>query len=155
MSKVKLFIDTEFTSLDSPKLISIGLVDESGEHTFYAELQNGWGRRECSTFTMDEVLPHLQGDLMLRAAAKKGLLSYLAQFPDGAEILTDAPHYDGVLLQDLLKGAMPGNVTLIQVPDGDAIHEALDDIYLMQGLTRHHALHDAQAMRLAYLGRAG
>ena len=39
----RLFFDTEFTALtDDAKLISIGLIDESGRHTFYAELADTW-----------------------------------------------------------------------------------------------------------------
>lgn len=38
---MKVFFDTEFTELGvDPKLISIGLVDETGERTFCAELSD-------------------------------------------------------------------------------------------------------------------
>ncbi|OIQ97615.1 hypothetical protein GALL_203740 [mine drainage metagenome] len=37
--RLRVFFDTEFSDLVAdPKLISIGLVDETGERTFYAEL---------------------------------------------------------------------------------------------------------------------
>lgn len=40
---LRIFFDTEFTGLIvAPKLISIGLIDETGEHTFYAELSDTW-----------------------------------------------------------------------------------------------------------------
>lgn len=44
---LNVFIDTEFTDLLDPQLISIGLVAESGEE-FYAELP--YEVRACSVF---------------------------------------------------------------------------------------------------------
>lgn len=38
MNSYPVFLDTEFTDWSNPKLISLGLVDHSGNRTFYAEL---------------------------------------------------------------------------------------------------------------------
>ena len=55
---VTIFLDTEFTSIDAPRLISIGLVSSSGRE-FYAELIDSWNLGECSLFVLGQVLPLL------------------------------------------------------------------------------------------------
>ena len=52
-----IFIDTEFTDFADTELISIGLITDSGEHEFYAELPVN--RRKCSDFVIETVLPQL------------------------------------------------------------------------------------------------
>ncbi|MEZ4600753.1 MAG: hypothetical protein R2940_13270 [Syntrophotaleaceae bacterium] len=56
-----VFLDTEFTHLDAPKLISIGLVSICGRE-FYAELTDGWGLQDCSLFVLGQVLPLLDNE---------------------------------------------------------------------------------------------
>jgi len=59
---MRIFFDTEFTDLCAkPKLISIGLVDETGERTFYAELTDTYEREDCGDFAIEIVLPLLDG----------------------------------------------------------------------------------------------
>ena len=50
-----VFLDTEFTQLLRPDLISIGLVSERG-HEFYAELTD-FPHDRCSEFVRAEILP--------------------------------------------------------------------------------------------------
>ena len=52
----KIFIDAELTDFVDPKVISIGLVAESGEE-FYAELP--FSMRDCSEFVRETVVPML------------------------------------------------------------------------------------------------
>lgn len=53
----RLFFDTEFTGLTpDAKLISIGLVDESGRYTFYAELTDTWKPGDVGEFAVREVI---------------------------------------------------------------------------------------------------
>lgn len=52
-----LFLDTEFTDLHRPYLISVGLVDATGEHRFYAELCDTWQKSRCSYFVLENVIP--------------------------------------------------------------------------------------------------
>lgn len=49
-----VFIDTEFTDFLDPRLLSIGLVAETGEE-FYAELP--YDIKACSAFVKEAVLP--------------------------------------------------------------------------------------------------
>jgi hypothetical protein len=58
----RFFVDIK--SADSPTgttPISIGLVDESGKHTFYAEPSDTWQLSDASEFTQREVTPHIEG----------------------------------------------------------------------------------------------
>lgn len=55
---MRFFLDTEFTNLDSPKLISIGIVSEDSKG-FYRKLTNGCTLADCSLFALGWVLPLL------------------------------------------------------------------------------------------------
>lgn len=60
--RIRIFFDTEFTGLTADaKLISIGFVDETGAHEFYAELTDTYSLSDCSAFCIRKVIPHLQG----------------------------------------------------------------------------------------------
>ena len=60
---MRIFFDTEFTGLTADaKLISIGLIDESGENEFYSELADTYDILDCSVFCRREVLPNLRVD---------------------------------------------------------------------------------------------
>ena len=54
-----IFLDTEFTSFESPELISIGLAASSGED-FYAEVP--FAVASASPFVCDVVIPLLDKD---------------------------------------------------------------------------------------------
>ena len=56
--KTKIFIDTEFTGLETMDLISIGLVSEDGRE-FYAE-RNDFDVGICNEFVRSNVLPILR-----------------------------------------------------------------------------------------------
>ncbi len=55
---MKIYLDTEFTSLENPKLISIGLIAGDGQE-FYRELTTGWSLPDCTMFVLGWVLPWL------------------------------------------------------------------------------------------------
>lgn len=52
-----VFLDTEFTRMDRPNLISLALVTEDGLE-FYAE-RTDYDPRQCSEFVRERVLPQL------------------------------------------------------------------------------------------------
>lgn len=52
-----LFVDTEFTSLEHPELVSLGVAASDGRE-FYAE-RSDFPRGRCSAFVVSEVLPKL------------------------------------------------------------------------------------------------
>lgn len=55
---MRCFLDTEFSSMDRPALISIALVADDGRE-FYAEVTDSWTLEDCSDFVISNVLPHL------------------------------------------------------------------------------------------------
>jgi len=68
-----IFFDTEFTDLGvDPRLISIGLVAEDGERTFYAELSDTNEPKDCGEFARLAVLPQLEGGDNLRIPPQFG-----------------------------------------------------------------------------------
>ena len=62
-SEMRVWLDTEFTDLQHPKLISIGMATEGGSEV-YVELAEGqagcWAVRDCSEFVVVTVLPLLE-----------------------------------------------------------------------------------------------
>lgn len=54
---VRVFLDTQYTNVQDPKLIAFGLA--CGGASTYAELADGWASADCSAFVHDNVLPHL------------------------------------------------------------------------------------------------
>lgn len=58
MDVYPVFLDTEFTNLNDPRLISIGIASACGRE-FYVELHDGWTLGDCSLFTLTQVLPFL------------------------------------------------------------------------------------------------
>jgi hypothetical protein len=43
---MNIYLDTEFTNLEDPSLISLGMVAESGQEC-YRELTTGWALADC------------------------------------------------------------------------------------------------------------
>ena len=56
---MRLFLDTEFTSPETKQLISIGIISEDGQRSFYGEL-NDYDASLCNRFVCESVLPHLE-----------------------------------------------------------------------------------------------
>ena len=81
----RLFLDTEFTCLVNPQLISIGIVSEDGRQEFYRELKDTWTLAGCSLFVLGWVLPWLSD-------GKTGRLLYdrLQSYLDLIQYETDA-----------------------------------------------------------------
>lgn len=152
-----IFVDTEFTDLEYPQLISIGLVSDTGER-FYAELSNGWSPEGCSAFVHEHILPQLTAGEFLqeRYFAGRRLADWLAEFAVPVRVVTDAPGYDWVLMVDLLEGNLPENLC----PEPLAFYcESFPELVpLLQEARQkafadapaHHALNDAEALREAW-----
>jgi hypothetical protein len=168
---MKVFMDTEFTDLRIPKLISIGLVSEDGERSFYAELPGNYENAVCSDFVIDTVLPLLDaptltGKINYRTVyakmtmdeCRQHLDSWFACIQEPTRIYTDAPHYDFALLKAIFNG-YPWPALVDTYPHLPALGECewmqfdsmTDRIFANQPFRRHHALDDAQAMCLAFL----
>jgi len=159
----RLFIDTEFTSLsDDAKLISIGLVDESGKHKFYAELADTWQPSDAGGFAQREIMPHLEG-----GASRIPLVTlkqYLAAWIKGLRMpvmLAMDASLDWSWIETLLKQRWPRNLardplllTIDYLRKIDAFEVAREAAFAA-GLRRHHALDDALANRQAWYSSGG
>jgi len=138
-------------------LISVGVVDDAGE-TFYMELEmgkHGWSMSKCSTFTMDVVLPLLQGgDCVGTNEEVATKLQAWIEKRHVEQVMSD--HImDWHFFNKLLKHHWPKNLAtncffLSNVESDVYQHEYQDrfDAYLNP---RHHALNDAEALREAQL----
>lgn len=126
---MRIFFDTEFTGLTrGAKLISIGLVDETGEHEFYAELADTYTPAECS-----DVREWL-----------------LARGPETV-LVCDSPR-DVAQIRGLLLEALPPNTTLQVLGWWGNLKRRISNrgrrLHRKLGLRVHHALDDARVNRL-------
>lgn len=145
---LKLFLDTEFTSLEVPQLISVGLVAETGPEC-YVELL-GIRQEDCSNFVFDEVWPHLKPRTfgLQRPAAAARIKSWIALLGEPVQLATDSLEYDWRLIEELLRSndCWPSNLApapaIIEV---DPL--AIEVCFALQpAAIRHHALWDARAL---------
>lgn len=150
-----VFLDTEFTDLDKPQLLSIGLVDELGR-TFYAEL-DGFELAACSPFVWTNVLPLLTGPVFPSQEVATLVRRWLADAGEQCQIVTDSPEYDFDLLKRLLGDDWPSNLatqaqrfdTYTSWPHSDVYARARQGAY-KPGWPEHHALADALALKASW-----
>jgi hypothetical protein len=160
----RLFVDTEFTGLTGDaKLISIGLVDESGKHTFYAELADTWQVGDAGEFAQREVIPHLAGGAsrMAMALLQKQLSDWITALQVPVMLATDSLQWDWPWIRLLLQPHWPHNLardplllTMNYLCEFDAFEREREAAYA-GGLRRHHALDDALANRQAWYTSGG
>jgi hypothetical protein len=171
-----LFLDTEFTQIFSPnlepKLISIGLINEEGDKTFYAELTDHYIVEECSDFVREIVLPLLDApDLPAKIDynaiyarmsfddCRVHLTHWIELIGEPALCLSDAPNFDWPFVQDLFYDhpwpgyllKKPQNCVPFQWEAQFKYHKAATIAQQSREFRRHHALDDAKVMRLASL----
>ena len=160
-----MFLDTEFSTLEEryvdAKLISIGLVDESGRHTFYAELDH-WNDGECSEFTRTVVTPLLDGGKSILNCNDLGyqLKKWIEKFETPVNIWTDTSSLDWRWLHWLFTVGGTGwpeniaqkpNVLSFDAIKGEQFTNGVEASYSKGKLRRHHALDDAEANRRGWL----
>ena len=148
------FLDTEFTRLHDPSLISIGLVTQNGEE-FYAEVP--FPQIECSEFVRDIVMPLLRreehavckDDYELRTR----LLTWLTLVKPRTtlQICYEAAE-DWTLLTAVL-GVVPAFVQGKHLYSNEVNELMRWDFFQRSGLPEHHALYDARALRAAFFPR--
>lgn len=151
---MRVFMDTEFTDFLDPRLISIGMVADSGEE-FYAEVP--FPDAACSAFVREAVLPLLKQyphaycpvvDLGMRITE---WLQIVKGSNEGIEICIDY-QTDWDLFADALDNRVPPWCKPRHV--GRNINALLQYAYHKKnGLPQHHALFDAQANRYAFRER--
>jgi len=148
----RVWLDTEFTRLVQPQLLSLGAVADDGAE-FYAEIADPPEApagealpARCSAFVREVVLPLLRGPARPRAQVALEFGRWLGQRTAPVTIVTDSG-FDRWALADLLQGEdLPAHVHWHRVP---ITSEALDEAAAQLGLRRHHALDDARALRAA------
>lgn len=166
-----VFLDTEFTDLLNPELLSLGMVT-SGGHEFYVELDlrtaEGQERRDASSefvhagvldlwglvpgarCTYDE-MGRRAGEWLLEVAAGSGnrvgvAYDYTSDFELLELALRDAGMWDP--LKEVLLKVYVGSLT--DTPGWAEEAEKCFDELRPRGLARHHALADALALRASY-----
>lgn len=160
-----VFFDTEFTGLIvNPRLISIGLVTEAGDQTFYAELSDTWNPSECDCFVEEVVLPLLDGGDCRMTLTELGqrLSTWLDDLGAPLQLATDSLAWDWSWIEDIFHeaGAWPAHVdckplllTSQHIDNHEVFAQAVERAFAA-GLRRHHALDDAKANRLGWLETA-
>ena len=144
-----IFLDTEFTSLEEPYLVSAGLI--AGNREIYFEIA-GISPAICSPFVQTNVLP-LLGSSRLRAIE---IATQLAEFlaPCGPEVtfFCDAPRYDIELLMPFFPAGLRWKcaVPSFENPECEQIFDIAKETAFASGLRRHHALDDARALAAAW-----
>lgn len=155
-----VFIDTEFDHLPDlhgylppTHLISIALVGDGVE--FYAETDS-WKRRWCSDFVRAEVLPHLTGPRMPVAELRLALRAWIEALPGPVVVAADWEDDFAFLLAALgdprTANLEPQFFNVVSICDSFVYQK--DELlapHFSDKAPRHHALHDARALRLAWL----
>lgn len=139
-----VFADCEFTDFLDCDLISIALVAADGRE-FYAE-RSDYDDAACSAFVREAVLPQLgrwPDRVTTREGLRDALLGWLGGFGDGGYVcVDDATDWD--LLLDAL-GDVPPLWQGVLV--GQLVNQERREGYFTKHGGRHHALHDARALR--------
>lgn len=152
----RLFVDTEFTDLLNCDLLSIGIVSDDGRE-FYAERSDA-DLSQCGDFCRVAVLPQLGADpaaIGTEAEISTRLKNWLAQFKSAGPVFVSVDHpTDWELFTYLAR-----DEDTLKTPDwikAESIRAGIDprdieEYWRLNGRRDHHALHDARALRFAWL----
>lgn len=144
-----VFLDTEFASFEDPRLISVGLISQTGEEC-YVELApsvDGWEPQRTSAFVRQVVLPLLDGAPLPRAAARTAVIDFLRLLTCSGTrptVITDFTG-DWVLLKELID-PLPEDLAGLEAK----LYASPTVEHYPFGTQRHHALVDARALRWAF-----
>ncbi|AKU11645.1 hypothetical protein AzCIB_1749 [Azoarcus sp. CIB] len=150
-----IYVDTEFTAFEQPRLISIGLVAEDGYHWLYSEIDGAHWYKYASEFVLADVVPRMNsphyGEEPAQAAAR--IREWATKLPEEGVIACDSD-YDWTLLRKLMleNGGWPAQFADYCCPIAPTPQMQADQEYFFAqyALMRHHALHDARALRYAH-----
>lgn len=165
---MNIFFDCEFSGTGNTKghryLISIGSVAQDGRE-FYAELTDTWDENLCSLFTIQNVIPLLQGgecEMSVEQLAVQ-LKNWIEGLTDGqVNFRSDAPNFDFPFLEEIFDfHGWPKNLNRKCLPicafESDAerfrYNAATADYWRTNkaaGAVQHHALWDARCIRFAH-----
>ena len=144
-----IFVDTEFTSFETPKLISIGLVTLTKEE-FYAEVE--YDLDSCSDFVRITVLPLLSEDKKCSLVELKVRLSkWIEKIKNlGPVLLHYDSEYDRLMLESIFENDFPNAVFLHRLGTSYINKIKQYEYHVKTKQVEHHALHDARALRYAF-----
>lgn len=156
---MNVFFDTEFTSLNDKAirgLISLGCVAQDGRE-FYAELTDTWDESLCSLFTIEMVLPLLDG-----GEYQMTVEQFAARFKEWIEGLSDeevilrsdAPNFDWQFIEEICNvhgwpknlGRRCGEIYFRHDSQIRRYQAALGDFWRANAARQHHALVDARSL---------
>lgn len=163
---VRVFLDTEFTNLSpDARLISIGLVSESGEQSFYAELSDTYRLEDVNDFARSAVLPLLEGGGVCMTMDELGqrLAAWIEAFTEPVILATDSLAWDWLWIQRIFheRERWPQNLrdhalllTMNYLTHYDQFEPGVEAAF-KSGLRRHHTLDDAKANRQGWILAGG
>lgn len=156
MEPLKVFLDTEFTDFLDPKLISLGIVAETGEECY---IEVPFPDNECSAFVREAVIPLLQGSpeaYCSRPDVRCRVLSWLDIIRATGQAVEFCFDYqtDWDLLADVMDEMVPSWVIPRNV-NREVSELMLYDFWRRardagSGDREHHALSDARALAYAF-----
>lgn len=147
----QVFVDTEFTNFESAKLISIGLVTSCGEE-FYAEAE--YRLCECSNFVKEYVIPLLTVDEKSSLDnIRESLLCWIKSVGNNGMIfICYDSEYDREMIKQIFRNETPRSVLFRHLGPSCINGLKCYEFYINNKQNQHHALHDARALRYAFLG---
>jgi len=150
-SELWVFIDSEFSSLEAPALLSFGAATADGQ-TFYAELEHD-RQIGYSSFVVKTVLPLMENSPTPHERAAEQFVSWVRDCAGGRPVrLISDSGFDRWALGELLDAEDPPDGMLWQ--RAPVAYSELDRVSEELRLRRHHALDDALALRYAVLGES-
>ncbi|MEM8511679.1 hypothetical protein RCH14_000970 [Massilia sp. MP_M2] len=150
MKPLRVFFDVEFTNFESPDLISIGLVAETGEEAYF---ETDFDLHRCSDFVRHTVIPLVGKDvhaLIDRDTLPLTIISWLKIVKAKDQIIElCADHNTDIILFKKVMKNIPTWIDLrnIEYRISLLLHE---NFFREQGLPEHHALYDARANAYAF-----
>lgn len=144
----QIYIDTEFTGFSDPKLISIGLVAETGQE-FYGEVKFEFD--ECSEFVRETVIPLLdQNEKLSLEELQTRLAAWIEKVRvSGPVKLCFDSDYDRKMLESVFKNDFPHGVVLQRVSVSFINQLRQYEFHKANNQPEHHALCDARALKYA------
>ncbi len=167
---IKIILDCEFTDFTQPKLISLGLVTEDNNHSFYAELTDTYSIDDCSEFVISTVLPLLDSKpisqnldyfkhvhaQMTFSQCQLNLMKWFDGIEGNMSIHNDMPHFDFSLLSSFFIEKWPDRLSLFCETIGattivgqESYDRTMRDLF-KNGYRQHHSLDDAKVMLMSY-----
>lgn len=151
---MRVYFDCEFTHLgEGRKLISVGFVAEDGQE-LYIELPKNYMIDECSSFTEEFVLPHLNTLTcgLSNPEAAHTIAQWIEKLGSQVTLASDAPKIDYALVLQLLQEHECMPVNLATVPLYIAlgnVQQEYESYFERPDAVQHHALWDARALTYA------